>query len=166
MGSKAVKSVEPLVGKRSPMWTLIASVILCGFLVGGLTFYAAIVVPAASSVWGATDQGFVTRLVTWRFNAIATPCWLVMLFWNGKSGDRSLRYWLLVMLAIQLGLWVVHQSLDSLLDPGQHAVVDEVSFYRRHQIYLWLTTAQILIGWGLVWKFCRLLSRIESSCRV
>lgn len=148
---------------RGRAWPAITSVILTGFLIGGLTFYAAIVVPAASSIWGATDQGFVTRLVTWRFNAIASPCWLLMLWWHWRNEDKTLRFWLVAMVIVQLALWGAHQSLESLLDFSQHAVMDEGAFYRRHQIYLWLTTAQILIGWGLVWKFCRMLLRIETS---
>lgn len=151
----------PAKGKRC--WPLILSTMIAAFLVGGLTFYAAIVVPAASSVWGASDQGFVTRLVTWRFNAIATPCWGLFLFLNWSIRDRVLKVSLMAMLLIQACLWISHRSLDTLLDPSQHAVSDESLFYVRHQVYLWLTTAQILLGWWVVWKFCRLLSHPEPT---
>lgn len=138
---------------------------IAAFLIGGLTFYAAIVVPAASSVWGAADQGFVTRLVTWRFNAIATPCWGLFLLLTWSIRDRALKFSLMAMLLIQTCLWISHRSLDALLDPSQHAVSDESLFYVRHQVYLWLTTAQILLGWWVVWKFCRLLSHPEPNDR-
>lgn len=148
--------------KTSRSWPTKLSLIVAAFLVGGITFYAAIVVPAASSVWGATDQGFVTRIVTWRFNAIAFPCWLLMLIVHWKSPDRFLRYLLSILLGIQLGLWFSHRSLDVLLDPTFHTIQEESSFYLRHQVYLWLTTAQILLGWFLIWKLGNSLKRDAS----
>lgn len=153
-------------GMRKPgngNWSARVSLVIAAFLIGGITFYAAIVVPAASSVWGASDQGFVTRLVTWRFNAIGTPCWMGLLFWHWRSPYKSLRYLLLALLGIQLALWGAHRSLDVLLDPMQHAVIEESSFYRRHQVYLWLTTAQILLGWCVIWKFSRLPGESSSE---
>lgn len=158
-----MSKLHATTAKEKRCWPLILSMMIAGFLIGGLTFYAAIVVPAASSVWGATDQGFVTRLVTWRFNAIATPCWILFLFLTWNIRDRALRFLLLGMLLIQACLWISHRSLDVLLDPSQNSVADESLFYGRHQVYLWLTTAQILIGWVLVWKFCRLLFCPETN---
>lgn len=163
IGFIVVQSFEPLSKRRRENWTLIISVMLTGFLIGGLTFYASMVVPAATSIWGATDQGFVTRLVTWRFNVVATPGWMLMLFWSRRYADRVLKSILVSLLVIQLGLWLAYYSLDILLDPEQGAVLNESSFYRRHQLYLWLTTAQILLGWGLLWKFCRMLSVTETK---
>ena len=158
-----MQSFEPLNKRRQESWTLIVSVMLAGFLIGGVTFYASLVVPAATSIWGATDQGFVTRLVTWRFNVIATPCWMLMLFWSKRYADRVLTGILVSLLVVQVGLCLAHYSLDILLDPEQGAVLHEGTFYRRHQLYLWLTTAQILMGWALIWKFCRLLSATETK---
>lgn len=158
-----VQTFEPLNKRRRENWTLIVSLMLASFLIGGVTFYASMVVPAASSIWGAMDQGFVTRLVTLRFNVAATPCWILMLFWSRRYADRVLTGLLVSLLVIQVGLFLTHYSLDILLDPEQGAVLNESSFYRRHQLYLWLTTAQILMGWGLIWKFCRLLCVAETK---
>jgi hypothetical protein len=155
-------NLERVLGTRAN-WVTYVSVLVTCFLIGGLTFYAAIVVPAATSVWGASDQGFVTRLVAWRFNALATPAWCALLVLNGKNAGRWMRMLMVTMLLIQVGLWVSHYSLDSLLDVSQRAVTEESVFYVRHQVYLWLTTAQILVGWGLVWGFLKMISSHESS---
>jgi hypothetical protein len=144
----------------------IGSILALALVIGGLTFYAAIVVPAASSVWGATDQGFVTRLVTWRLNLIATPffIWIAVVHW--QSPRKLVRYSALGLLLVQVGLWLAHRSLDQLLETNLHIVLDESQFYRHHQIYLWLTTAEIFLGWVLLLNLCQLLASektVESS---
>jgi|688.fasta_scaffold06464_6 ABC-type enterochelin transport system permease subunit len=142
---------------------LVFSTMTLVLLVGCLTFYAAIVVPAGTSVIGSTDQGFVTRLVTWRFNAIASPCWVSLLLIHWKRGKLSLRSLLLTMIVIQAGLWYIYIYLDAAMDPSRQEIIDSESFYARHQAYLWLTTAQILIGWILIWKFGQLLAEDSSG---
>lgn len=140
---------------------LVFSTMILVLLIGCLTFYAAIVVPAGTSVLGSTDQGFVTRLVTWRFNAIASPCWIALLLIHWRRGKLSLRYLLLAMIVIQVGLWYIYIYLDASMDSARQEIIESELFYRRHQVYLWLTTAQLLIGWVLVWKFGQLL--VEDS---
>ena len=135
----------------------ISSILALAFVIGGLTFYAAIVVPAASSVWGATDQGFVTRLVTWRLNLIATPLFILIALVHWLSPRKLVRYSALGLLMVQVALWRTHRSLEQLLEVNLHLVLDESLFYRQHQIYLWLTTAEIFLGWFLLLNLCQLL---------
>jgi|GEM_PF-2467601 len=153
----------PLSSGKGGRGVLVFSTIILVLLIGCLTFYAAIVVPAGTSVIGSTDQGFVTRLVTWRFNAIASPCWVALLLIHWKKGKLSLRYLLLTMIVIQAGLWYTYIYLDASMDLSRQEIVDSESFYTRHQWYLWLTTAQILIGWVLIWKFGQLLAEDSSG---
>jgi len=141
---------------------LLIAILCMAFLVGGLTFYAGIVIPAASSLWGANAQGFVTRLVTWRFNAVATPVWLTCLWLTWPIRLRHIRLALIGMLIIQAGLWLTHYWMDSLLVADSQEVLDEANFYFRHQVYLWLTTGQILLGWYLLYRLLRIVPNNTS----
>jgi len=61
--------------QRSPivrsLWTVFV-LLLFAVWWGGLTFYAAIVVPIGTELIGASEQGFVTQQVTQWHNAVLT----------------------------------------------------------------------------------------------
>ncbi|MEY4567509.1 MAG: hypothetical protein RLY14_2479 [Planctomycetota bacterium] len=132
------------------------ALLLIAFWIGGVTAYAALVVPAGSSLLGAMDQGFVTRIVAWRFNLVGAVVMVPLLVGHGFTGPWRLRLscWLMGVILVSLG--ICHAWLDGLLDAKNGVVLQEEGFYARHQIYLWLTTFQILLGWVMLWQLAGL----------
>ena len=111
---------------------------------GGLTFYAAVVVPIGAAVTDSTTQGFITQRVTFWLNALGTA--YVALTWTDLRGGagRGLQVtWCLVAIA-QMALWLLHPVLDRMLDPDTLSISDAENFYRWHRYYLLATTIQ----WG------------------
>lgn len=117
---------------------------------GGLTFYAAIVIPIATESLGAETQGFVTQQVT-RWLNVLTTAWLVMVAIAAVRHRSRWRWSLWTVLALcQFGLFVEHARLTSLMNFSTQAIaIDRARFYAEHQIYLWITVVQWLTG--LVW---------------
>ena len=115
---------------------------------GGLTFYALVVVPVGTKVLGGpVAQGFVTQAVTVRLNLVALAA-LAALAWNAfalRERRPIVGTWA-VMLAAQALLFVLHPSLDRLLDLATRTVVDHARFYATHRVYLLVTAAQWLAG--------------------
>lgn len=132
------------------------ALLLIAFWIGGITAYAALVIPAGSSLLGSIDQGFVTRIVAWRFNLVGAVVMGPLLVSYGFTAPRKLRLscWLMGVILVSLG--ICHAWLDGLLDAKNGVVLEEEGFYRRHQIYLWLTTLQILLGWVILWQLAGL----------
>lgn len=120
---------------RSLVYVLAASLWL-----GGLTFYALVVVPAGTEVVGGTLQGFVTQRVTARLNVLGVVC-LAAMFWSTVSARRR-SLWIAwsLMAAAQAALFLLHYRLGASLDALTHSVPDPPGFYALHRIYL-LTTA-------------------------
>lgn len=137
------------------------AMVVMAFWIGGITAYAALVVPAGSSLLGTVDQGFVTRVVTFRFNLVGAVAMIPLLFLYGFKGQWKLRLSLWLMGVVLSSLWFCHAWLDRLLDARERAVLEEVAFYSRHQIYLWLTTIQIVLGWLIIWQ---LAGRDDKKC--
>lgn len=111
---------------------------------GGLTFYALIVVPIGSSVTSSVEQGFVTQRVTFWHNlllTLVTFCGLAEALLR-----RSLKWWLLFvsLLLVNAALLLMHWKLSGMIDAADQRVSPD--FYRMHAYYLWLTTAEWLIG--------------------
>lgn len=125
----------------------------CAFWLGGLTFYAAVVIPTANAVLGSHRiVGFVTQRVTGWINLSAVVV-IALLFLNlarAATGGRNVRtvLWLTwaILLAAQLGLFALHPVLDSLLDVSARQIVDPPRFYRLHRIYLMVSTVQQAAG--------------------
>ncbi len=121
---------------------------------GGLTFYAATVVPLGAEQIGETAQGMITQQVTLRLNAIGAISlliWIPATFWRAKLKVAG-SLWLLQVLVL-LVLAVMHRRLtDSLdLEYGGPATPD---FYDMHRIYLIATTIQWLglLGIQIDWQ--------------
>lgn len=121
-----------------------------GFWIGGLTFYALVVIPAGQEVLRShVNVGFITEKVTDRLNWIGVAA-LMILLWNvisaWKSPDSKTRQvltgtWLL-MIALQGTLFFLHPGLGRLLDHPAREVIDEPRFYGLHRVYLIVTTVQ------------------------
>jgi hypothetical protein len=131
------------------------------FWLGGLTFYAAVVIPTAREVLGShTDVGFITQRVTNWINVaggVASAVFLINLI-SLPAGRRAVRIGLTVTWAaisiLQAGLIGLHPVLDRMLDASSHQVVDEDHFYSLHRAYLIMTMAQQCAG--LVHVYCLL----------
>ena len=118
------------------------------FWQGGFTFYSSVVVPVGQEVLGShRRQGFVTRRVTNYLNlagAIALP----PLAWDAWASGRSrwrrrVRWFAWGGMAVALFVLVwVHLSLDALLDPEAHRILDRKAFRLTHQWYLMTSTFQ------------------------
>lgn len=130
-------------------------VVLAGALwLGGLTFYASVVIPTAHGVLGShTTVGFITRQVTGWINILAVVALVVFLgnlvATRAAHGPR-LRLALggawAAMAAVQVGLFALHPRLDRLLDPEAMEILAPERFYTLHQVYLIGTSAQLLAG--------------------
>ena len=135
---------------------------------GGLTFYAAIVVPIGSELLSNTTQGFITQQVTHWLNGaclLALVTTLVVLMQNrsqrtdgrGNAADFGRRktdwaLWSIVAVSL-VALFFVHRSLSAFLDVESMSVSDSARFYAVHRWYLLVTTLQWLAGTLLVVRF-------------
>ena len=111
---------------------------------GGLTFYAAVVVPIGTGQIGETEQGFVTQQVTQWHNVLLTAMTVCLLTqaWRQK---RWLLWTVAVGLAvIDVALIVQHLQLTAVMDFSTRSVPD--GFYPQHAIYLWLTSVEWILG--------------------
>lgn len=119
--------------------------------IGGLTFYALIVVPIGGELLGETQQGFITQQVTQWLNAIGIAA-LLALAWAAAARPGGGQWTSLTLLAaLHAGLMLVHHQLGPLLDAQAIEVLDPDRFYQVHRVYLVLTTFQWLLGWRHLW---------------
>ena len=121
---------------------------------GGLTLYAVVVVPIGTELFSATDQGFVTQIVTERLNWIGVAC-LAMLFWYllRHPSRMGLATWCIMAVAA-VALFFLHSRLGQMLDVPARFVTDEEHFYTWHRYYLLVTTVQWLAGLAHFWTLC------------
>ena len=141
---------------RVPQFILALAV---GLWLGGLTFYAGIVVPIGTEIIGGTEQGFITQRVTnWLnvFGLIAIFGLGVNVWWRGRIWTNVVT-WMLIA-ALQLSLLGLHPLLDDQLDLANRTMRDASWFYACHRVYLILTAAIWLTGLAHVWLIGR---RIE-----
>ena len=133
----------------SRLWHFTVDLLLCLWW-GGLTFYAAVVIPIATESLGAETQGFVTQQVTRCLNVLTTA-WLVMVAVDAVRHRWRWSLWTVLALC-QFGLFVDHARLTSLMNFSTQAIaiaINRAQFYAEHQVYLWITVVQWLAG--LVW---------------
>lgn len=111
---------------------------------GGLTFYAAIVVPTGSEQIGATEQGFITQQVTRWHNALLTAMTICLLIEAWRNNRWPL--WAVVcgLAVIDAALLYLHQQLSEMINLRDQSIPD--GFYSEHAIYLWLTTIEWAVG--------------------
>lgn len=146
---------------RPRLWHYLV-VLAVVFWLGGLSFYALIVVPVGTDVLGSTGQGFITQRVTNQLNLTSSAI-LVLLFANAiiRRG-RLLIGSLVVVAAAQLVLILMHRWLDAMLDAKTQEISDGALFYTRHGLYLDVTAVQ----WGglLAHLWC-ILSQNDGGAR-
>ena len=140
-------------GLRSPQETAhhLAWLTLAILWLGGLSFYAAVVVPIGAELTSSTTQGFVTQRVTFWLNVLGTGYVVVTTRDLVGPVHRARQLLWCVLAAAQLTLWLLHPVLDALLDPTTMSVTDSVAFYQWHRLYLAATTIQWAAGVGHVW---------------
>lgn len=111
---------------------------------GGLTFYALVVVPIGTDLFGSIEQGFITQQVTNWLNAIGLGA-LTLLLWNLIVTRSRLLAVTWFAMALSLGaLSLLHLRLDALLGGDVEAPSIDVDFYDIHRVYLLVTATQWL----------------------
>jgi hypothetical protein len=123
------------------MWRFI-NILSIAFWLGGLTFYALIVVPVGTDILGSTGQGFITQRVTNQLNIVACGVLALLLVNVIRRGGRLLIGSWLILLLTQVALFVMHPWLDAMLDSTTQEISDGALFYKRHGIYLDVTAVQ------------------------
>ena len=118
---------------------------------GGLVFYALLVIPIGADVLGGhTAFGFITRQVTAALNHAVTGILCVLLLHllipQRTRPGRGQRITFVTMAACQIALYALHPWLDALLDPAAEVIRDGDAFYERHRAYLLTTTVQWIAG--------------------
>lgn len=111
---------------------------------GGLTFYAAIVVPVGTEQFGSFGQGLVTLQVTRYLNALAMFVAILAIV-EGIINERP-KQWAggILLGGVTAALMYQHTLLIPRIDTVAESVADD--FYDAHATYLWLTTLQWCIG--------------------
>ena len=118
---------------------------------GGLTFYAAVVVPTGTKVLGVSEQGFVTQQVTQWLNLIGAGA-LAILLWNTVAQPSKLLLITWIVLAfLQLALFGLHWQLDGLLDSQARELIDPERFSGLHELYEFTSALQWLAGLAHLW---------------
>lgn len=130
------------------------------FWMGGFSLYFGVVVRIGDQVIGGTEQGFITRQISWWLNIAGLVTIGLMsahLFFH--------RSWILVLslMAIALThgfLMYRHHQLESLLEPESMTVLDPPRFALLHENYEFLSgcqwlAAMIYLG-GLLYSISKL----------
>ena len=141
--------------------------LVVGLWLGGLTFYAGIVVPIGTEIIGGTQQGFVTQRVTNWLNAFGVVA-LLGLGVNAWFRERNWAIvvtWLLAALS-QLSLLALHPLLDVHLDLTTRTIRDNGWFYECHRAYLIVTASTWLAGLSHVWLTFRGVQTIATIAPV
>ncbi len=120
---------------------------------GGLTFYAAVVVPLGTDEFGSMEQGFLTQRVSLWLNLACGVMIAGLICWTLATRRRSLGL-LTGGLAVVTALLVYqHLRMTRMMDVELRGVTP--GFYAEHAVYLWLTTAQWILGAGVPWLLSR-----------
>jgi hypothetical protein len=130
---------------------------------GGLTFYAAFVVPTANEILVNGEQGFVTQEVTNWLNLIGLIVVLVLLANAVYLRSRLLWGTWFVLTASVIGLFVVHRQIDAVLNPSAFEVLDNARFRLLHERYLIVVTIQWIAGLATLWLLLATKSRREVN---
>jgi hypothetical protein len=115
---------------------------------GGFLFYAAFVIPTGTEVLGSFEQGRVTRHVTNSMNVIGAATLAILAWDQCFSGFRRLRWSLWVGMAGTLAALVwLHVLVEGLVDFSPSGrISDYPAFYSWHRAYLFVSTAQWVLG--------------------
>jgi len=129
-----------------------AAIAALGLWIGGMTFYALVVVPTGTRLFGSVEQGLLTEQVTRQLNWIGVASLLILL--PAARQSRLLAASWLVLAASLAALFWLHPRISAFIDHTGRAVPDYAGFYQWHRAYLIGTAIQWLAGlaqlWGLV----------------
>jgi hypothetical protein len=121
---------------------------------GGFFFYAAVVVPIGTDILGsAAAQGTITQQVTNWLNRIGVVA-LAVLAWDvAVTPPYRRRRWATWagMAALLAVLFFLHTVLDANFDPARRSSPDPATFNIVHGAYLWVSSAQWLLGLAFAW---------------
>ena len=122
-----------------------------GLWLGGLTFYAAVVVPIGTEIIGGTEQGFITQRVTNWLNllGIVTLILLAINAWSERT-NAIVGSWCLASVC-QASLLAIHRVLDAQLDSVTQSIGDADTVYQSHRYYLIVTTVMWLAVLAHLW---------------
>lgn len=144
-----------------------ATLVVMALWWGGLTFYAAVVVPVGTEVLESTElQGLVTQQVTRYLNmlgllAVGAICWILLRLEGTRSMAKAKELLALgaILLALQGGLYWLHGELGrQLIDD-----TDREAFYQTHRIYLLLVAVQWGFGLMSLVQILKLWRRIDHE---
>ena len=96
---------------------------------GGLTFYAAIVVPLGIEQFGGVEQGSLTQRVTIRLNVAGTIvgiCLLADALWREPRNCRAVLA--SALLGLQVWLWILHARLSRWMETVSSSLPSDESF--------------------------------------
>lgn len=114
------------------------------FWMGGFSLYFGVVVRIGDQVVGGTEQGFITRQISWWLNiaGLVSITLMGLHLWFHRSWVLVLS---LVAVVVTHGfLMVRHHQLESMLDPEGMAVLDPGRFAVLHENYEFLSGCQWL----------------------
>lgn len=115
------------------------------FWLGGLTFYALVVVPVGTRLLGSDQQGLITQQVTNYLNTAGVVTGLLLVVHAINTRHWALLACFGVFAAAQAGLLFMHVRLDRMLSG------DVTGFYDVHRVYLLITAIQWLAGMAALW---------------
>jgi hypothetical protein len=137
------------------------------FWMGGFSLYFGVVVRLGDQVIGGTEQGFITRQISWWLNIaglVTIGLMSVHLFFH--------RSWVLILSLTAVAvthafLMYRHYQLELLLDPNSMAVLDRPRFELLHENYEFLSgcqwlAAMIYLG-GLIYSISK-SPAVPNSC--
>lgn len=120
---------------------------------GGLTFYTGFAVRISHAVLSDPMEG---GLITQRVTGVLQICGFVtvgLMLWNaaqvGKTARRNglgLAGCASVLAVTLVGLVLVHNQLDAVIDVASYEITDRVAFTLGHQRYNQLTTLEWLVS--------------------
>jgi len=141
------------------MWRRYLFVLTFAWWMGGLTFYALVVIPTAEHFLGNhRDVGFITQQVTiWLNLSGFVP--LLVLLWNLIADWGFARRWFryglagtwALMLVSHFGLFAAHSWVTRILDVPNHRIHDFDGFEARHAVYEGIVTIQWIAALTHAW---------------
>ena len=101
-------------------------------------------------------QGMVTQEVTSWLNllgAAAATGVLVDALTTKKAGRKARLALAAGLIATLVMLFGLHFRMDQMLDIPNQIVLEQESFYRWHQVYLWISILQWVLAGAWLWQF-------------
>ena len=152
------------------MATLLRRFLLLQLLIlwqGGFLFYALVVVPTGGNVLGSElQQGLITQRVTVWLNYFGAAFLLFAMFELKRESQNRLRLVLLILAcALQASLFLLHRTLDDLIDFEDQTLRDSRRFYEWHRVYLIVSALLWLVMLLYSYLMLRIWTRTGDSTK-